>query len=44
MIFAFDVNAITTAYSDSDYLDAVHLQKHRYNEMARNFLNEMSLL
>ena len=44
MIFAFDVNAITTAYPDSDYLDAVHLQKHRYNEMAIHFLNEMSLL
>ena len=41
MIFAFDVNAITTAYPDSDYIDAVYLQKYRYNEMT---INEMSLL
>jgi len=44
MKFGVDLHQVTKTFSDSDYLDAVHLQKYRYDEISRLFLTEMSLL
>lgn len=44
MVFGLDIHAITSEFPDSDYLDAVHLEKSRYNEIAKLYLTEMSLI
>lgn len=44
MKFGVDLHKLTLQFPDSDYLDAVHLQRARYDDIAKLFLSELSLL